>query len=78
MMPDADMMPPDMLLELQQFDQAADQLIASFLKTIEAPLPPIIYHYTAYSKLKHALGVRCGQSKIILASFLASFTKSMK
>ena len=48
MMPDADIVPPDMRMELQKFDQDADELIASFLGTIAVtPWPPIIYHYTS-------------------------------
>ena len=43
MMPDADIVPPDMRLELQKFDEDAEQLIASFF---ELSPHPIIYHYT--------------------------------
>ena len=46
MMPDADMVPPDMRLELQKFHEAAEQLIDLFFKSIEVPCPLIIYHYT--------------------------------
>jgi len=46
MMPVADIIPLDLRSELQKFDQAAAQLIASFFKTIEVPWPPTIYHYT--------------------------------
>ena len=55
MMHDADMVPPDMLLELQKFDQAADHLIVSFHKTIEVPSSPIIYHYTNDAGLRGIL-----------------------
>jgi hypothetical protein len=47
MIPGADIVPPDIMLELQKFDGAADQLFDSFFKTIEVvPWPPVIYHYT--------------------------------
>ena len=46
-MTDVDIVPPDMTLELQQFDKDAEQITKSLVGTIEAsPPPPIIYHYT--------------------------------
>jgi len=46
-MADADIVPPDMRLELQKFDEYAEQITKSLVGSIEAsPPPPIIYHYT--------------------------------
>lgn len=46
-MTDIDIVPPDMRMELQKFDEDADQIITSFVRTMEASQPPpTIYHYT--------------------------------
>ncbi|MGC1860009.1 MAG: DUF2971 domain-containing protein [Methylocystis sp.] len=55
-MTDIDLVPSDLRMELQKFDEAADQIIASFVRTMEAsPPPPIIYHYTNDVGLKGIL-----------------------
>jgi hypothetical protein len=51
MMADTDMVPPDMRLELDKFNQAAEQLIYSY---VVSP-PQIIYHYTNDVGLKGIL-----------------------
>lgn len=51
-----DLVPADMLAELQRFDALCEQVIASFVGAIEAQPPPqYVYHYTNAAGLKGIL-----------------------
>lgn len=59
-MSDLQSVPPDMRAELQKFDHEADDIIASFVGTLEASPPPsIIYHYTDDVGLRGILETGC-------------------
>jgi hypothetical protein len=46
-MNDVVLVPSDLRMELQKFDEAANQIVSSFCETMDtSPPPPIIYHYT--------------------------------